>query len=54
MTSSIISIVLAPLLVRIIFGVETDKPSKFTTMWEGDVTSHDTAETETELNNNNF
>ena len=33
---SVVSIVFAPLLARLVLGVETEKPSKFTEMWRGD------------------
>jgi Kef-type K+ transport system membrane component KefB len=32
---SIISIISAPLLSRLVLGIETEKPSKFTTLWQG-------------------
>jgi len=32
---SIISIVIAPLLAKVVLGIETEKPSKFATMWQG-------------------
>jgi Kef-type K+ transport system membrane component KefB len=38
---SVVSIVLAPLLARLILGVETEKPSKFTVNWRGDEVSED-------------
>lgn len=47
---SIVSIICVPLLARWVFGVEVEKPSKFTVMWEGDAVSEDSNEEEDSRN----
>lgn len=47
---SIFSIVIAPLLARLILRVEAEKPSKFTTLWQGDSLPDEARENETEGN----
>jgi len=47
---SIFSIVIAPLLARSILRIETEKPSKFTTLWQGDSLPDETRQNETEGN----
>jgi len=43
---SVVSIVLAPLIARWTLGIESEKPRKFTVMWQGDNSSEEIREEE--------
>jgi len=47
---SVISIVTAPLLAKFVLGIETEKPSKFTVLWQRNRLQTDSNEEEVESN----
>jgi len=47
---SIVSIITAPPLAKLVLGIETEKPSKFTVLWQGNGTQVDSSKKEVEGN----